>query len=493
MPKHAGGALLGILDLDRSSRLPLFRQLDSQIRQAILSGRLPLGTRLPSSRVLARDVGVSRLTVVNAFQQLIAEGFLEAKRGAGSFVASGLPGSLPLIPADPGDGAQAVARHGPRLSRRGKSLAAGADRPTPGTSPFSPNQPAYEEFPFSKWSRLWSRCWRRPAMDMLNYGDPLGYEPLRREVALYLADARGVRCDASQVIIVSGAQKAIGLAAMVLLDPGDTVWMEDPGYVTMRELIHAYGGRVAAVPVDQDGLDVKAGIAMAPAARMVVVTPSRQYPLGVLMSLPRRLELLEWAQANRAWIIEDDYDSEFRFAGRPLASMQSLDTAGHVIYIGTFSKVLFPSLRIGYLVVPPDLIDATRMACQVIDKAASTIPQVVLAEFMAEGHFTTHIRRMRSVYRERHDAFIDASHRYLAGLLDVRAADSGMNVIGWLADGVNDLEAQSRAWVGGIVTNRMSYYYCDAPPRSGLHLGFCNTPLAEMNGRVRKLGKALNL
>ncbi len=491
MPKHAGGALLGILELDRCARLPLFRQLDNQIRQAILSGRLPLGTRLPSSRVLARDVGVSRLTVVNAFQQLIAEGFLEARRGAGSFVASGLPESLPLIPTDPGDGTQTVGRHGPRLSRRGKSLAAGADSPTPGTSPFAPNQPAYDEFPFSKWSRLWSRCWRQPAMDMLNYGDPLGYQPLRREIALYLADARGVRCEASQVIIVSGAQKAIGLAAMILLDPGDSVWMEDPGYVTMRELMCAYGARVVAVPVDRDGLDVKSGIAMAPAARMAVVTPSRQYPLGVLMSLPRRLELLEWAQTNRAWIIEDDYDSEFRFAGRPLASMQSLDTAGRVIYIGTFSKVLFPSLRIGYLVVPADLVDATRMACQVIDKAASTIPQVVLAEFMAEGHFATHIRRMRSIYRERHDVLIDASQRYLAGLLDVRATDSGMNVIGWLANGLNDREAQSRARADGIVTNRMSYYYSEAPPRSGLHLGFCNTPPAEMSRHVQKLAEGL--
>jgi len=328
-------------------------------------------------------------------------------------------------------------------------------------------------------------------MDMLNYGDPLGYEPLRREIALYLADARGVRCEPSQVIIVSGAQKAVGLAAMVLLDPGDTVWMEDPGYVTMRELICAYGARVAAVPVDQDGLDVEFGIDMAPNARMAVVTPSRQYPLGVLMSLPRRLALLEWAQTNRAWIIEDDYDSEFRFAGRPLASMQSLDTAGRVIYIGTFSKVLFPSLRIGYLVVPVDLIDATRMACQVIDKAASTIPQLVLAEFMAEGHFATHIRRMRSIYRERHEAFIDASHRYLAGLLDVRPADSGMNVIGWLANGINDIEAQRRARVEGIVTNRMSYYYSDAPPRSGLHLGFCNTSPAQMSRHVQKLGTSL--
>ncbi|TDJ20977.1 MAG: PLP-dependent aminotransferase family protein [Gammaproteobacteria bacterium] len=491
MPKHAGGALLGILDLNRAARLPLFRQLDNQIRQAILSGRLPLGTRLPSSRVLARDVGVSRLTVVNAFQQLIAEGFLEARRGAGSFVASGLPESLPLIPADPGDGAQTPGRHGPRLSRRGKSLAAGADRPTPGTSPFAPNQPAYEEFPFSKWSRLWSRCWRQPAMDMLNYGDPLGYGPLRREIALYLADARGVRCEASQVIIVSGAQKAIGLAAMILLDPGDSVWMEDPGYVTMRELMRAYGARVVAVPVDRDGLDVKSGIAMAPAARMAVVTPSRQYPLGVLMSLPRRLELLEWAQTNRAWIIEDDYDSEFRFAGRPLASMQSLDRAGRVIYIGTFSKVLFPSLRIGYLVVPADLVDATSMACQVIDKAAPTIPQVVLAEFMAEGHFATHIRRMRSIYRERHDVLIDASQRYLAGLLNVRATDSGMNVIGWLSNGIDDREAQGRARADGIVTNRMSYYYADAPPRSGLHLGFCNTPPAEMSRYVQKLAEGL--
>jgi GntR family transcriptional regulator/MocR family aminotransferase len=209
------------------------------------------------------------------------------------------------------------------------------------------------------------------------------------------------------------------------------------------------------------------------------------------MSLPRRLELLEWAQTNRAWIIEDDYDSEFRFAGRPLASMQSLDTAGRVIYIGTFSKVLFPSLRIGYLVVPPDLIDATSMACQVIDKAASTVPQVVLAEFMAEGHFAAHIRRMRAIYRERHDAFIDASQCYLAGLLDVSPTDAGMNLIGWLANGIDDLAAQGRARVDGIVTNRMSYYYADAPPRSGLHLGFCNTPPAEMSRHVQRLSEGL--
>ena len=491
MPKHAGGALLGILDLDRSSRLPLFRQLDNQIRQAILSSRLPLGTRLPSSRALARDLGVSRLTVVNAFQQLIAEGFLEAKRGAGSFVASGLPGSVPLIPADPGAGLQTVERQASRLSHRGKGLADCADRSTPGSSPFSPNQPAYEEFPFAKWSRLWSRCWRRPAMDLLNYGDPLGYQPLRREIALYLADARGVRCEASQVIIVSGAQKAVGLAAMVLLDPGDSVWMEDPGYVTMHELMRAQGVRVVAVPVDQEGLDVKCGVNMAPAARMAVVTPSRQYPLGVLMSLPRRLELLEWAQTNQAWIIEDDYDSEFRFTGRPLTAMQSLDRAGRVIYVGTFSKVLFPSLRIGYLVVPADLVDATRMACQVIEKAAPTIPQAVLAEFMAEGHFATHIRRMRSIYRERHDLFMDASRRHLAGLLEVHATDSGMNVIGWLERGIGDLQAQVRARADGIVTNRMSYYYFDAPPRSGLHLGFCNTPPAEIDRQVQKLGEGL--
>jgi GntR family transcriptional regulator/MocR family aminotransferase len=267
--------------------------------------------------------------------------------------------------------------------------------------------------------------------------------------------------------------------------------MEDPGYVTMHELMRAQGVRVVAVPVDQEGLDVKCGVAMAPAARMAVVTPSRQYPLGVLMSLPRRLELLEWAQTNQAWIIEDDYDSEFRFTGRPLAAMQSLDRAGRVIYVGTFSKVLFPSLRIGYLVVPADLVDATRMACQVIEKAASTIPQAVLAEFMAEGHFATHIRRMRSIYRERHDLFMDASRRHLAGLLEVHATDSGMNVIGWLERGIGDLQAQVRARADGIVTNRMSYYYFDAPPRPGLHLGFCNTPPAEIGRHVQKLGEGL--
>lgn len=492
MPKHPSGALLSVLDLDRGSRVSLFRQLDDHLRRTILCGQLKPGMRLPSSRVLAKDLGVSRPTVINAFEQLVAEGFLEARTGSGTFIAAKLPEDLPFTPTPSNDSVEAERRQNPRLSDRGMRLAAAKSFIIPPkTHAFAANQPAYDEFPFAKWSRLWSRHWRRPSGGVLNYGSPLGYMPLRREIASYVSDARGVRCEPEQVIIVSSSHMAVGLTAMLLLDPGDKVWAEDPGYIGVRELLTAHGARIISVPVDDDGLDVETGVKMAPDARMVFVTPARQYPLGKMLSLSRRLKLLDWAQRNDAWLIEDDYDSEFRFKGRPLAAMHGLDGFDRVIYVGTFSKVLFPSLRIGYLVVPAALVEAYGAACQLAAKAVPTLPQAVLADFMYEGHFTAHIRRMRSVYQERCDAMLDASREHLAGLLDVRPADAGMNIVGWFPPGTDDVSAQRYTEAEGIVTFPMSYYFTETRPRPGLHLGFCNTPAAEMKRRVRTLARAL--
>ena len=290
---------------------------------------------------------------------------------------------------------------------------------------FRPGMPAFDGFPFEEWSRYVARRWRNPATDLLGYGDAAGYRPLREAIARHLAVARGVRCDAGQVVIVAGSQQALDLAARVLLDPGDAVWIEEPGYLGARAALAAAGAKLVPVPVDAEGLDVAAGVALQRAAAMAYVSPSHQYPLGVTMSLSRRLALLEWARAAGAWVLEDDYDSEYRYAGRPLAALQGLDGDGRVIYLGTFSKVMLPSLRLGYLVLPPDLVDAFVAARAIADRHSPSVEQAALADFIVDGQLDRHIRRMRMLYAERQAALVDAAKRELAGVLDVPASDAG--------------------------------------------------------------------
>jgi GntR family transcriptional regulator/MocR family aminotransferase len=495
MAKRRAVVTIGTLGLERASGVPLHRQLYDGLREAILSGRLRPGVRLPSTRALAVDLGASRNTVLAAFGQLLAEGYLEGRVGAGTTVASTLPETL--LRAHPEAAGTERPGRRPRLSRRGALLVrtrAAFARGAATAHPFRPGLPGLEFFPFDLWTRLLARRWRRVPRQLLDYGDPAGHAPLREVIAAYLGEARAVRCDAGQVIVVTGAQQAVDLAARVLLDPGDTAWVEDPGYPGARGALIAAGIRLAPVPVDAEGLVVRRGAQRAPRARLVYVTPSHQYPLGVTMSLNRRLALLEWASRSGAWILEDDYDSEYRYSGRPLAALQGLDTVGRVIYAGTFSKVLFPALRLGYLVVPPDLVDAFVAARALADRHSPSVTQAALADFIDAGHFARHVRRTRALYAERQAALVGAVRRTLGGLLEVTPAEAGMHLLGWLPDGVDDREAARAALAREV----------DAPPlssfrarisrdeeRGGLVLGYAAYTPREIDDACLRLAAAL--
>jgi GntR family transcriptional regulator/MocR family aminotransferase len=314
---------------------------------------------------------------------------------------------------------------------------------------------------------------------------------LREEIAAYLGAARAVECGWEQVIVVSGSQQALDLAARVLLDPGDAAWVEDPGYAGARGALIAAGARIVPVPVDEEGLRVSDGVRRAADARLAYVSPSHQYPLGATMSVSRRLELLAWASRTGAWVLEDDYDSEYRYTGRPLEALQGLDAEGRVIYLGTFSKVLSPALRLGYLVVPPDLVDPFSAARELTDRHSPLVEQAVLARFIAEGHFARHIRRMRTLYAERQDILVEAAAGDLRGLLDVRPAEAGMHLVGWLPDRTDDREAMRRAAARGVEAIALSMYGIEPPARGGLLLGYAAVGEAGIRAGVRRLAAAL--
>ncbi len=422
------------LSLQPNSAVPLFRQLYEGLRQAILGGQIAPGTRLPSTRELAQALEVSRNTVLNAYGQLLHEGYLEGRVGSGTFVPQSLPEQL--LQARPEISPPTQSRPElRRLSQRGNLLARTPVSVVNGLGaarPFRPGVPAYTEFPFDAWKRLVLRHCARPTQDAMGYAPGAGYFPLRQAIAEYLSAFRAVHCEAEQVLIVAGSQQALDLASRMLLDPGDTVWIEDPSYPGARGAFVAAGANVVPVPIDAEGLNPATAQALSSDARLVYVTPSHQYPLGTTMSLARRLTLLNWASSRGAWILEDDYDSEYRYAGRPLGSLQGLDRDRRVIYIGTFSKVLFPSLRLGYLVVPLDLVDAFTAGRVLIDHHSPTLFQVVLADFMKEGHFVRHIRRMRTLYARRQETLLQALQRELGSALDARSAETGLHLIGWL-------------------------------------------------------------
>jgi GntR family transcriptional regulator/MocR family aminotransferase len=487
--RRSGAAHLAALALDADSAMPLYRQLYFAIREAILAGRLPAGTRLPASRSLAADLGLSRNTVVSAYDQLHAEGYLDGRVGAGSYVNTVLPESfLYSDTAHRPAGGGVKPGSPPTLSARGAMLA--GLREAGGTPPraFSPGLPELASFPFEDWARLLARRWRSPPRSFLVGGDPSGYRPLREALARYLGAARAVTCDADQVLIVSGAQQAVDLTARALLEPGDTVWMEEPGFGGTRGALIAAGAALVPVPVDDEGLSVAAGRNLAPDARMAFVSPSHQYPLGVTMTLRRRLELLDWARSADAFVLEDDYDSEYRYAGRPLAAMQGLDEDGRILYVGSFSKVMFPGLRIGYVVVPKPLVDGFRSIRTLLDSHPSMIPQAALADFIDDGYLTAHIRRMRALYAERQAALLDAIP---PGLLDLSPHESGMHLVGFLPDGCDDVALSRKAAEAGIVAPPLSAYYRGGAVRRGLLLGYAGVPEKEIRATAARLADVL--
>lgn len=487
---------------------PLHRQIYEQLRETILAGRLAPGTRLPATRALARDLDVSRNTVSAAFDQLLAEGYLEGRVGAGTFVTSELPEeafTAQSVDSVRGESGGNIARQGEHVSKhverrrglslRGAQLAGLRKRRQRRGLAFAVGVPDLENFPFDVWSRLMARAWRRPPMDLMANTEPAGYQPLRRAVAEYVRTARGVRCHDDQVIIVSGAQQAIGLAAHVLLDEGDRAILEDPGYPGARGALLAAGVEPIFAPVDAEGLDIAAAEARAPEARFACVAPSHQYPLGVTMSFGRRLALLDWAQRCDGWIIEDDYDSEYRYSGKPLACLQGMDRDNRVVYVGSFSKTMFPSLRLGYLVVPDDLIDGFRQARAALDDHPSTTAQPALTAFIEEGFFAAHLRRMRKTYASRQQALKAAAAQHLSGLADIKPSDAGMHVLAFGPAGSllneDDTKAALAAEARGVSTSPLSSFYYSAPAQNGLMLGYAAVSEESMDASVIELGKAL--
>ena len=491
-PRARRGRILAVA-IDQKSGQPLYRQIYGHVRQCILDGRLSPGARLPSTRQLAADLRVSRSTAVQAYEQLRAEGYIEGLGGAETRVSGALPDSFVRAGVREVDNSVPLRSSLVPASRaRGTVSCMRRSSPPWGLGPraFRAGVPAVDVFPVDTWGRIMARRWSRtPARD-LAYGDPFGYRPLREAIADYLRAARGVRCTADQVMVTAGSQQGLDLAARTLLDPGDKVWLEDPGYHGARGAFTAAGANIVAVPVDQDGLDVMAGRTLAPDARMAFVTPSRQLPLGSTMSLARRLALLEWASASRSAIFEDDYDSEFRYASRPLPALQGLDRAGCVLYAGTFSKVTFPSLRLGYLVVPPVLIDTFAAARHFADFHSPFLEQAVMTDFIVEGHFERHIRRMRAIYHDRQVLLVNLARERLGGLLDVRPADAGMTVLGWLGGNLDDVATARAAERAGLHVLPLSPLSVRPMP-PGLILGYAGVRDDEIRDGVNKLAIVL--
>jgi len=488
--KRAGGALLPTFELEAASPIPLYAQVYRRIRESILGGSLAMGSRLPSTRTLAADLGASRSTVEAAFAQLAAEGFLERRVGAGTFVAPDLHSRLerpraPVRGKEPG---------GPRaLSSRGALCA----RPLLGAfptvvRPFTPGVPALDRFPYDVWHRLLSRRSRTSGRELLFYGEPGGYRPLREAVAAYLGTSRGVLCDWRQVVILTCSQQGLELAAQLLLDPGDDAWIEEPGYLGARAALQWAGARLVPAPVDDDGLDVDRGLATAPRARVAVVTPSHQYPSGATMSLARRLALLAWAERSGSWIVEDDYAGEYRFNGRPIAALQGIDTCGRVIYIGTFSKVMFPSLRLGYVVAPKDLVDVFIAGRTLCDGHPHLLAQAVLADFIAEGHFAAHVRHMRLLYQQRRDVFFGSASEHLGKFGVLGPSDAGMHVCLRLPPGLDDRTVSAQAAAEGLDVPPLSRYYLGEQKRPGLVLGFAGLSPARIRVGVKALARCLS-
>lgn len=476
-PRTAGGTLL--------------RWLYDEIRIAILEGRLPPGSRLPSTRSVARQHGMARGTVVAAFDHLIAEGYIQGSVGSGSFVRQMTAASSPGSPPSRARARATVIA--PTLSVRGRRLASHPFplRIMPKTHTFRLDNAALDAFPLKTWSRITARCLRSAVPALLTHGDTLGYLPLRAAIAGYVGSTRGIRCTAEQVVITSGTQCSLDLVARLVLDPRDRVWVEDPCYTAVSSLLRGTGSEVIGVPVDDAGIDCESGRRRARTAKLACVTPGSHFPLGVTLSLQRRLALLEWAREAGAWIFEDDYDSQLGFSGRPLAALQSLDRTGCVIYSNSFSKMLFPSLRLGFLVVPQTLLGAVEAARSVLQRFPSVLDQAVLAEFIAAGHMEQHMRRMRDLYTERHDALVRIAQRELADVLRLSPVTAGLQTVGWLADGIPEVEAGRQAAEQGIVALPLSHLTIQRTMPPALVLGAAATDLPAVRRGVEQLGVIL--
>ena len=452
-----------------------------QLRAAIVSGRLRPGDPLPPTRELAVRLSVSRSTVAAAYDRLHGEGFVRSQVGAGTFVSDDVP--VHQLPARSAEGAVAPLAGWARVPLPTAFA-------TPARYEMRSGIPDAHRFPLDSWRRLTSRALRPTQVGRAYYDDPAGHLPLREAIARHIGVSRGVLVAADQVVVTNGTQQALDLVAAVLVAPGDEVAVEDPGYPPPRLLFEARGLRVSGVPVDDEGLVVEA---LPPGARIVYVTPSHQYPLGTTMSLARRTALLRWADDHGAAIVEDDYDSEFRFAGRPVEPLQTLDRSGRVIYVGSFSKTMLPTLRIGFIAAPPTLVEALQAAKFVTDWHTSLPTQTALAWFLEEGHFARHVRRMRGVYHQRHDVVVDAIAGGFGDNLRLVPSSTGLHVSA-LAPGLTPSEvvgAVHRAAVAGVAVQPLSMFRAGGTARAGFVVGYGAIEADDIDEGLRRLRRAL--
>jgi GntR family transcriptional regulator/MocR family aminotransferase len=468
--------------VDRASSEPLHRQIYDQWREGILTGRFRRAERVPSTRELCTALAISRSTVTQAYDQLIAEGYLEAAQGSGTFVCRELPDEL-LHSRKPHSAPQASKTPPIRLSRYGAGLDHDYTYPTrqPGFIQFTQWRPDLSLFPISIWRKLVMRRLRTAVAELFDYSDQsAGYQPLRNEIAAYVSRSRAVRCTPEQIIIVNGSAQGIDLCVRLLLDRGDEVAIENPGYNGAHRIFAGYGARLRPARIDENGIVIGD---LGKKARLVYITPSHQFPTGVAMSLARRLELIEWSRRSHAVLIEDDYDSEYRFSGPPLPSLQGLASDVAVIYIGTFSKVMFPSLRIGYVIVPENLIDRMRRAKWLADRHTPVPEQAALADFIAEGHLERHIRRMRRVYGARRDAMVESLTRCFGDRVQIRGDAAGMHVLARFQD---DLIAE-RAVAARVQLASSAVCYLTEPPSGEYILGFASIGERSIREGIRRL------
>jgi GntR family transcriptional regulator/MocR family aminotransferase len=492
MVKRAGGSLLLSVRIDHAAHQPVSTQLCIALREMILTGGFQPGARLPASRTLAQDLGLSRTTVIEVFDRLTAEGLVESRTGSGTFVSAALGADRPM-PAKL-EAAAPRERIAPTLSTVMAQAVQrfGARQRLPHvTRAFTTALPAFDAFPMAQWARLSAKYLRGGRDDVMGYGDPNGSPQLRRAIASHLRANRGITCDPEQLFIVGGAQQAFHLIGSTLLNPGDKVWFENPGAIGARNSLIAAGAALVPVPVDDDGLRVDEGLRLAPDFRLAFVTPSHQQPLGSVMSLERRFALLHAAQQAGAWIIEDDYDGEFFFGGRPPPTLKSVDTTGLVIYVGTFSKSLFPALRLGYLLAPPELVDTFRTIMSNFLQGVPSHTQAVVAEFIDEGHFAAHLRRMRPLYLERHEALVAASRKHLRGLLDIVPTHGGLHTIARLPAGVSETSVAQAAEQRGVATSPIGRFAIAPIEDNGLVLGFGSVAPPTIEAGVRVLAEVL--
>ena len=449
--------------------------LYEELRRSILNGQMAPGAALPATRALAGEYGVARGTVVAVYEQLRAEGYLRSHGGSGTFVNVRLPEDLLLAGMRGG----ATTPVSVPATRR------------PQVRPFRSQDPAFEEFPLKVWGSLAGRRLRRGGRELLEPGEPAGYAPLRHAVVEYAGSSRGVQATASQVVIVSGIQQALDLCGRLLLHPGDEAWVEDPGYPSALRAFQRAGATVRGVPVDESGIRVAEGVRQSPRAKLAYVTPAHQFPLGPTMPAERRLELLAWARDAGAWIIEDDYDSEFRYEGRPVPALQGLDRQGNVIYMGTFNKVLFPGLRLAYAILPPGLVESFIRLRTETDLYAPVFSQIVLTDFMVEGHFMRHVRRLRELYAKRLDALEQACEKYLRGLIRLPKVQAGLHTPGYLTGGWTSASAEKACLTAGLECYGLHRFAVDRPAPEGVLLGFGAFSERRLAAAVQKLAGVL--